>query len=124
MSLERIGVHSKPNPTRWVCQVCWVRALSEGPRQLCRACTSTGWTRHLAARATCNHVRPGCTPGARITPPRAHAGAGRKTFKPVFTEDALDWKIHRAAQTPGPGAAGRALILLPARQRAVHLLTG
>jgi len=31
MSLERIGVHSKPNPTRWVCQVFWVRALSEGP---------------------------------------------------------------------------------------------
>mmetsp|Transcript_19565 Transcript_19565/g.31204 ORF Transcript_19565/g.31204 Transcript_19565/m.31204 type:complete len:383 (+) Transcript_19565:122-1270(+) len=30
----------------------------------------------------------------------------RRTFKPVFTEDALDWKIHRAAQTPGPGEYG------------------
>jgi len=28
----------------------------------------------------------------------------RKTFKPVYIEDALDWKIYRAAQTPGPGA--------------------
>lgn len=30
----------------------------------------------------------------------------RRTFKPVFTEDALDWRIHRAAQTPGPGEYG------------------
>jgi hypothetical protein len=48
------------------------------------------------------------------------ADTGRKSFKPVFTEEALDWKIHRAAQTPGPGATACALMLLRARQPAME----
>lgn len=40
-----------------------------------------------------------------IGQPNLHAThAGRKSTKPDFFSDALDWKIFRAAKVPGPGA--------------------
>ena len=113
MSLERIGVHTKPNPTRCRPIVCVPASSTShaGPSgkrtRICEghACQSTALlhtsqpsAHSLQAAWPCWPRQLPCAGGRALT-----ADTGRKSFKPVFTEEALDWKIHRAAQTPGPG---------------------
>ncbi len=126
MSLERVGVHTKPNPTRCRPLVLFPAssACYAGPSgKRTRRCE--GHARHLTALVSPSRsslLWPRCSRHLPRAGSRAlTADTGRKSFKPVFTEEALDWKIHRAAQTPGPGAAARATILLLAQQPATDV---
>lgn len=120
MSLERLGQSTKPSPTRSEAIALLSSSIRQCRLSTDRPCRAVSGALFLKNHSTTHRTR---IPSASVpsgdechhhhlpqplTPSSLFffgyfSEASRKSFKPVFTEDALDWKIHRAAQTPGPG---------------------